>query len=226
MPSPFTQDLRRRAIRAEVNPLDKSTVVSIYPIELDEKKPTIQPGRFIVAPGTYESPSILVVGPSSWWRDIDEEQPLIEIPVSSIQIADSIVKDYCNGLLVCNMGDTMPGLFFIPGEHTVAEIKLKHKPLLDKANANQKRWFMALVKLADALWARTNGNPLSISNLMRLAARELALEKEWLADFQHVEMVRCVACGNMRNPQFPICPVCKAIVDPDRAKTLNLKFAE
>ena len=77
----------RMAMRAPVNPLDKSTVVSIFPREIHEIKHTLIPGEFYIPPGSYENPSILVVGPSSWWRDIDPDQPLIEIPVSSVLIA-------------------------------------------------------------------------------------------------------------------------------------------
>src|SRR5258706_9506503 len=115
--------LNRQTVRAPVNPLDKSTVVSIYPRAIEETKYTIQPGVFKIPAGSYKEPSTLVVGPSSWWKELDESQPLLEIPVSSITIADSIVRDYCNGILCCNMGDATPGLFFIPGEHTVTQIQ-------------------------------------------------------------------------------------------------------
>lgn len=219
--------LRRRTIRAPVNPMDKSTVVSILPKEIDETKPTIQPGRFIIKPGTYETPAILVVGPSSWWRDIDEEQPLLEIPVSSIQIADSIVKDYCNGIHACNMADVMPGLFYIPGEQTLASIKKSFQHELDAALKRQRAWYSLLVKLADSLWARSNGNPLAIAEDMRLAAKELGLQgtKDWMKDFQMVEMVRCKACGALKNPLYPVCQTCRAIDDPVKAKELGIVFA-
>lgn len=225
MQSPFAY-MNRQTVRAPVNPLDKSTIVSIYPKEIVETKPTIQPGIFTLLPGSYEKPSILVVGTSSWWKELDETQPMLEIPVSSIQIADSVVRDYTNGLLACNMGDCMPGLFYVPGEHTVDVIKKSFKHILDKINASQRNWFLALVRIADALWSRTNGNPLSISDDMRLAARELGLNnKEWLRDFQNVELVRCVACGALRNPLYPVCQTCHAIVDTEVAKKLDLKFA-
>jgi hypothetical protein len=217
----------KRTIRAPVNPMDKSTVVSILPKFIQERKITIQPGFFEIKPGSFEAPSILVVGPSSWWREVDVDQPLLEIPVSSIQIADSIVRDYCNGLLACNMAELMPGLFYIPGEISVKKLKEEYSPLLLKAQANQKRWFLELVKLADIMWSRTNGNPLSISDDARLACRELNIQnKPWLGDIQTSELVRCVACGNLRNQNFPICQTCKAIADPELAKKLNLTFVQ
>jgi len=215
----------RRLIRSMKNPLDKCTIVSIFPKEIVEVKHTIEPGIFSIPPGTYESPSCLVVGGSSWWKDIDVDQPMIEIPVSSIQIADSVIKDYCNGMLGCNMADMMPGLFFILGEHKIAEIKLSYKDKLNETKIRQDNWYKILVRLADSLWARSNGNPLVICDEMRLAARSLNYnDKPWLKDFQVSELVRCTFCGGMRNPTYPICPTCKAI-DPTNPLSKEIKFA-
>lgn len=221
------QAARRRTIRAPVNPYDKATVVSILNRGFTETKPTIQPGTFSMTAGTYEKPAILVVGPSSWWREIDEEQPLLEIPVSAIQIADSIVRDYCNGLICCNMVDCMPGMFYLPGEIALPEIREKHQHRLDEAKRNQENWFRALVDDADKEWAKTNGNPVVIHSDMRMAATALGVAhgKEWMKDFQTMQMIRCVACGAFRNPDFPVCGNCKAIIDIDRAKELKLSFA-
>jgi len=220
-------DPNRRTIRAPTNPMDKSTVVSILPKKISERKATIQPGLFEIEAGKFDNPSILVVGPSSWWREIDENQPLLEIPVSSIQIADSIVRDYCNGLLACDMAGRMPGLFYIPGEFNVERLRKDHNQLLLNAREKQKAWFLELIRIADILWSRSNGNPLSISDDARLACRELHIEnKPWLGDIQAAELVRCIACGNLRNPQYPVCPVCKAVVDKELAKKLELTFAQ
>lgn len=222
---PGLAESRRRTIRAPVNPLDKSTVVSIYPRDIYEVKPTISPGEFRIKAGTYDTPSLLVVGPSSWWREIDEEQPLLEIPNYSTQVAESIVRDYCNGLLACNMGNTMPGLFYIPGEWNLKELKIKNQHLIDKARDNQNRWYAALVKLADTMWSRSNGNPLVISDDMRLAARMLDLKgKDWMRDFTQIEMARCFACGSSRDAAFPVCPTCRAI-DPNHPAAKDIKFA-
>lgn len=224
---PGLNQANRRTIRAPVNPLDKSTVVSILPKAISERKPTIQPGFFELKPGTFENPSILVVGTSSWWREIDENQPLLEIPVSSVQVADSIVRDYCNGLLACNMADQMPGLFYLPGEFTVERVKKDFMPLLHSAKEKQKKWFRELVRIADILWSRSNGNPLSISDDARLACKELNIQsKPWLGDLQSSELIRCIACGSLRNPAFPICQSCHAIVDKEKAKELGLTFAQ
>jgi len=205
--------------------MDQCTIVSIFPKEIEETKHTIEPGKFKIPAGTFEDPAILVVGSSSWWKDIDVDQPMLEIPVSSIQIADSVIKDYCNGMLGCNMGDAMPGLFFVLGKNTSMEIKMKYKKILDEVNTKQTNWYRILVRLADSLWSRTAGNPLAIWDEMRLAARSLNLnDKPWLKDFVMAEQVKCKACGALKNPTYPVCSACRAI-DPDNPLSKELKFA-
>ncbi len=216
----------RRTIRAPINPMDKCTIVSIYPKDIGpEKKHTIQPGTFYIKSGTYEVPSITIIGPSSWWRDIDEQQPLLEITNSSIQVADSIVNDYCNGLLGFD-SDKKPGLFYLTGVITLVDLKTKHKAELDKARDGQKRWYESLIMMADSSWARSNGNPLTVSDDMRLAARELNLEKDWMQNQKAYDMIRCVACGALRNENYPVCGSCHAVIDKKKAEELGLIFAK
>lgn len=207
----------RRAIRAPANPLDKSTVVSIYPRAFTEKKVTIQPGTFTVPAGDRKNPGILVVGTSSWWKEIDPDQPLLEIPVASIQIADSIIKDYANGLLACNMGDCMPGMFYVPGDWKIEEVLVRYGKQLDEAEVKQKKWYETLVMMADTLWARSSGNPLSISDNMRLAAQELQFtDKAWLKDFKTMLLQNCPACGQLRDAQYPVCQHCHNVINREQ----------
>lgn len=213
---------RKRTVRSTPNPLDKCTIVSIYPKDIKEHKPTIQPGFFHIPKGSIENPSVLVVGPSSWWREIDEFQPLLEITHSSIQVAQSLINDYTVGMLGIKP-NAKPGLFFTPGAFSSNEIKLKFKKELDSAAIRQQLFYENLVKMGDIGWARSNGNPLTISDDMRMAAIELNMKgKDWMTDFQHLEMVRCVACGHMRNPLFPMCGNCKTIIDKEAAKKLGI----
>lgn len=222
---PGLTGLNRRTVRGPVNPLDKCTIVSIYPKEIHERKLTLMPGDFYIPKGSFENPAILVVGPSSWWREIDEEQPLLEIPVSSIQVADSVVKDYCNGVLGSDMAYAMPGLFYVPSEHTVTSLKKSYMHELEAAKRRQEAFYSALMKLADSLWARSNGNPLAISEDMRMAARELGhTNRDWMKNFTMTEMIRCSACGALKNPEYPVCQVCRAI-DPNHPKAKEFKFA-
>ena len=215
----------KKIIRHKKNPQDKSTIVSIFPKEINERRYTIEPGRFIIPPGTYENPSILVVGSSSWWENRGDDKPILEVPVGSVQVANSVIACWANGLQACNMETAMPGLFWIPGEVSVLSVKKDYKEKLDEVKEKQIRWFHLLVQLADSLWARSNGNPLVISDEARLAARALKFEnKPWLRDFIKIEMVPCHGCGTLKNPEYPICPSCKT-VDPSHPKAKELKFA-
>jgi hypothetical protein len=218
--------MNRQTNRAPVNPLDKATIFSVFPREINERKPTIQPGFFHIPAGSITKPSSLIVGPSSWWKEVDEHQPLLEIPTSSIVIAESVINDFCNGILGCDMSAKMPGLLFVPGEISVDKLKKDYSEVLDKTIARQRNWFAELIKMADSLWARTNGNPLCISDDMRLAANELGLmSKDWMQNFQAMEMIRCIACGNMRNPLYPMCSSCKTIVDIPLAIKLGINVS-
>ena len=224
--APWINANQQRVQRAESNPIDKCTIVSIYPKVINETKATLQPGKFHIDAGTYEKPALLVVGTSSWWKFIDFGQPILEIPVSSIMIANSVVVDYCNGILGCNMDDAMPGLFFVTGNLTIDQIRKEHTDKLELAKTKQRNWYKLLVEMADILWARTNGNPLSISNDARLAAQELQIkEKAWMKDFTTLELVNCPACGTLRNSNFPICQHCKVVIDTKKFEALGMKFA-
>src|SRR5262245_27330013 len=154
---------RKRQQRGPKNTLDQSTIFSILPKYIRENKPTLEPNIFEMEAGHPDRPTKLTIGSSSWWREIDLDQPLLEIPASSIQVAESVVRDYINGIIMCDMGETRPGLFFLPGVVSVLELKEEHKDVLDLAVKRQENWFKALIKLADMLWARTNGNPVAIS---------------------------------------------------------------
>lgn len=211
--------------RTPKNPIDKSTIVSIYPKAIIERKYTIEPGLFEIPAGRFENPSILVVGTSSWWSYSGDTRPTIEVPVSSVVVAESVVKDFSNGMLACDMVDARPGLFFVPGELNILELKVRYKNALEEANVRQRAWFMNLVKIGDSLWARANGNPLCISEEMRIAARELSLnDKPWIKDFHTIELKPCFACGSLKNPLFPVCQVCRAI-DPAHTLAKDIKFA-
>lgn len=216
-----------------VNEMDKCTIVSVFPKEIRQNSPTIFPGQFVIPAAEKDKFSLLVVGPSSWWKEMEEGQPYLEIPTSSVNMAKSIINDFSNGLLGFDP-DKAPGLFYVQGEWQKENIsKYVERPtgkafidLLNAAREKQKRWFAEIVQIADVMWARTNGNPLSVDDNARMAAEMLGLkDKLWLKDTRMMEMTSCKACGHLVNPGFPVCSNCKAIVDPVRAKELGLQFA-
>lgn len=228
--SPINQ-IRRRP----VNPLDKSTIVSIFPQVIVDKKETIFPGYNTIPAAPDNDYSILVVGPASWWKEMDEGQAPLEIQTSSLDIAESIVRDFKLSVLASNGYDKSPGLFVIPGNHKKESIKDwvnpedptdTFKTRIEFAKNQQKAWFAELVMIADADWAVTNGNPRSVSEISRLAAMYLGFaDKPWLQDFKSVMLQPCTACGELVNPDYPVCKNCHAIVNRARAKELGIVFA-
>lgn len=221
---PFFGPQKKRQIRAPINEMDKSTIVSIYPKIVHEIKHTIFPGEFIIPPGTYDKPSLLVVGSSSWWQEMQEGQPDIEVPQSSVVVANAIINDWAAPVMGASIPDAMPGLFFVHGELTLADVKTKHKDALDRAKVRQTNWFQKLIEMADVLWANSNGNPRSISDDMKLAAHELGIvAKGWLANVTAFKMKNCSFCGFLTNHEFPICQNCKNVINPEKAKELGLK---
>lgn len=223
---PNMRELSRRTIRGPVNPLDKSTIVSIYPRNIKFKNITLSPGRWFLPAGSPENPSLVTIGPSSWFRDVGLDEPLIEIVQSSVQIAESLIKDYLNGMFACNMNDSMPGLFFVPGKFTLPKLKEEYGELLGKAAVAQLTYYRTLIKFGDALWARSNGNPLCINDEMRMAAKALGTQdKDWMRDHINVGMVPCFACGEFKSPDFPICKACHS-VDPNHPKAYLIRRFE
>lgn len=212
---PNLRELNRRPVRGPVNPLDKSTVVSVYPRPIKFKNVTLSPGRWFIPAGSMANPALLTIGPSSWFRDVGLDEPLIEIAQSSVQIAESLVKDWLNGIFGCNMHDSMPGLFFVPGKYTIQKLRDEYPDLLGASIRFQLNYYRTLIKYADSLWARSNGNPLAVNDEMRLAAKELGIQdREWMKEIATVGMVRCFACGEFKSAEYPICKSCHTI-DPN-----------
>lgn len=242
LPISILQANNRRTTRGPVNPLDKCTIVSIFPKKIKERHATIYPGLFEINSGTFDDPAFLIVGPSSWWKNVDQDdtaQPLLEIPTSSPQIAQAVIRHYCNGLIAATK-EAMPGLFFLLGDHSVrtkegkilvpdTKEKLKKdfsKELLE-AKSKQDKWWHQLVDLADALWVESNGHTLSVDGFMRMAAEHLGIRgKDWMVNTENKNSIRCVACGALRNPAFPVCGSCHAVVDKEKAAALGLTFAK
>lgn len=229
LPDWVNSHMRRGVRRGPVNSLDRCTIVSIFPRLIDEKKP-VWPERFIIAPGNINSPSLTIVEPASCWREIDADQPLVEIPISSVQIAHSVIYDYCVGMNEVVIGTRQPGLFYVEGAYHDLDVllKLPNYNLMYQAAINwQENWYKSLVAQADVDWARTQGNPLSISLDAKNAAEFLQLkEKAWMKDHFSYELTNCPGCGVMRNPNFPICANCKLVLDEDKFKALGMKLAQ
>jgi len=228
---------RRATRRAPTNPLDKSTIVSIFPKTVYWKNNFVQPGEYVIPEGFPENPTIFIVSPSSGWKDVGPEQPLMEIPYNSMIMAKSIIDEFSDGIMEAAR-DRKPGLFFVPGckygpnnepseALTKAWIIKEYQNLITQARERQESWFLALVNQADTDWARTSGNPNSVNDLSRMAALQMGLRdsKPWMVNFKAAELKPCIACGNLINYSFPVCQHCHHVINPEAYKKLGLQKA-
>ena len=216
------------------NPADKTTIVSIYPREIVDVKPTLFPSRFVVPAALIGDFSLLVIeGASYFIPSMIEKQPPTEVQVNSLALAESILHDSIPSMNLVT-SESRPGVFCINGEWTRKNIKdYKHADgrsfdeLITLARQWQQNYWTSVIDEADFFWSQ-GANPKVIPDDAKLAAKILNLEKvkPWMNNVVASELVPCIACGAMKNPVYPICQVCKTVNDPDKVKALGLVFAD
>ena len=210
--------------RANRNSRERATIFSIFPKEIHETKVTLFPPDYIIPAGSMESPSSLVVKPGVWWKTIWESNQVVEVVEDPETIARSVINDY-NNTLFGSTENAHPGLFYVNEEISVADAKKKYAGLFADALERQKRYYLNQVNFADQIWSKQR-NPAMIGEPMRMAARELGLDKEWASDYIATTMEKCPACGTLRDTQFPVCGNCNRVIDPEKYKKLGLVLAE
>jgi len=200
--------------------MSKTTLVSLIPFDISECKP-VHPGHFFI-PGAKENDiEILVVENVIAFKYIDEYRGTDKISIDSEELARAIVEDYTTSQLAVMPSDgIIPGLFFIPGEHTKLEIKTKYKDIIAEYRTKQVKWFEVLVRMADDDWEKTRQHKV-ISGIQRYAARFLNIDRPWLIE---PKMEKCIACRSTVEAEAIICPNCKTVLKPEEFKKLS--FAE
>lgn len=191
--------------------MSDATIVSIYPMALAEVKPGLYPGRFeIPAAKDSTKPVLFPVGDSVTYTYIPlSKNKHVMTVIPAIEVAASICMDFriaCLGY----QEFAYPGLGWISGKVNKAP-----EDLVRSLNEAQNAWFMSLVKLADDDWAR-NKQQKAISDIQRFAAKALNLRREWV-DVLVVNQ-NCPACGSQIRPEAFVCPNCRVIIDPEKAK--------
>src|SRR4030095_510093 len=227
LPPWVNEHMRTKLFVSPKNPLDVSTIISMYPRAFTEKK-QMMPEWYHIPAGSYEIPGFLHVEGASSWREMMDTRQIIEIPISSVSVAESVIRDWMIGILEVRLGHSQPGVFFLPGTWDYEQIKANKQAweVYEKVHEMQTNWFLALINMADFLWAQSNGNPLVISDLMRVAAELVGdKNKPWMKNFQTIRMLNCPACGAMIMPGFPVCSNCKVVVDKEAFSKLGLSFA-
>ena len=205
--------------------MSKSTVVSLLPIELNEKKPGIYPGHFTIPAAKGEDFEILNLANSVAHVYMDESRGSMTIVQESEVVAKSIVDDYINSCIaVDKLESVIPGLFWVEGEFNKPGILSKFPEKIKEAKFNQSKWFHALVKMADDDWARNRSHK-SITPLQKLAATSLEQflgKKEWASVVDVQAYKACKFCTSQIPNEAVVCPVCTRaqVADSELAKLL------
>ena len=160
----------------------KATVVSILPYEINDSKPNLYPGNFIIPAGKMMKPGLLAVTKSAFYIPMAFGAASLQAFSSPFEVANSIVNDYV-GALYSVSEDARPGLFVENSEFKDSDEAARL--LADKIvkyNTSQRNWFMKLVNSADTEY-KSHNNANAISDLQKMAARELNLkDRTWLMD--------------------------------------------
>lgn len=202
----------------------RCTLVSIVPFAIREYKPGLIPDTYYIPPASEEKPQILHIGNARHNVYIDETRGSLSVRDGSDEVARSLVEDFINSQLEVGEG-CYPGLFWIPGELSISEVKVRYQEEWNRIRLAHRQWLLAITKLADRDWKRYQ-NPMVVSDFQREAGRILGLkeaEHGWMgAQIEDARpMTECPACGMKINLGLAICPNCKVILDADKAKELT-----
>lgn len=196
--------------------MSKATVVSIYPFELKELKPGLNPGFFqIPACNSYDEPVLFTVGPSMYHVYLGEKRNF-PVEVEAIKIAQSIVNDIVNSHLESD-DESHAGLLAIDGEINGQILKTKYKDHLQELKNCQTRWFRKLVVMADNDWEKYHTH-VSISDLQRKAVSMLNLERPYMDVIKSDVPKLCPVCQDLIPVNAIVCKSCKAVLDVDKYK--------
>lgn len=200
-----------------------ATIIGLTRREVREEIPGMQIGAYCIPPADGMIPNILVIRDSFYYKP-DGEGNQDRILVGANDIANCVVHMHVTSQLMYRI-DRHPALFYIQDKELTVDDVMKDyskeiKELLDK----QRRWFVALVRLADDDWQRLPRHQM-ISDIQRTACKELGLNRPWLNSVPDEEKNDCPYCGSeLLNPLAPICPSCGKVHNPERLKELENKL--
>lgn len=94
---------------------------------------------------------------------------------------------------------------------------------VNMARETRTKWLQMLVEAGDKEYARTKRVD-EIPDYCKNAVAELHLKREWCITAPKKQK-ECPACGELINESAAVCKTCKAILDPERAKTFGIAEA-
>jgi predicted hydrocarbon binding protein len=203
---------------------DVSTVISILPIAIWERKPGLIPGEYRIpaVKDPRRDMNLLLVERAQFPVYIDENRPSLVVPEPSDKVCASIVRDFSIGIQGYEPDIAEPGLTWVPGEVTKLEIEAKMSEALADLRAKQEKWFSNLVEQADDDWGKYHMRRM-ISHLQRVACQILNLEREWniareIEKQSDIDMTPCKFCRAMVHHEAIVCQFCQGILNLSRYK--------
>jgi hypothetical protein len=200
-----------------------SSLISYAKRDIFETIPGLQRATFDLPASMENIPTIIHVDDSHYFKpDIDGHQDRVFVP--SEQIVKSVVHMHITSQLLYKV-DQHPALFCIPNIAVSLEDLKQYGDLVLGAIEKQRRWYVALVQLADDDWQLVHRHNV-ISDIQRTAARELGLTRDWLIEIQdETGKGSCPFCGTgLLNSDAPICPTCGKVHNPTRMAELELLY--
>lgn len=204
--------------------MSESTVVSFTPFSIRETKPGLFPPEYYIpAAKDRTKPSLLVVKDGERSVFLDAERGSQKIIVESLTIARSIVYDFQEAQPGSEQNVAGPAIFFVPGKVALENLVKDCATQIEVALKEQQTWYKRLVRLADDTWTAAHKHS-QISDLERMACRQLALKREWLDDSPD-SIVGCPVCTTVISTAAIVCFACKAILKPEEYKKFQFAGA-
>lgn len=196
-----------------------STVISLVPFEINEKKPGLYPGFFQIEESDTVTPKLLHVKESKHFVYLDSSRGHLPVKDSSALVADSICNDFISGQL--DLADNArPALLWVPGSITFKEIEKYHSFKLELARRSQRQWMINRCKTADDDWKRYNKHNV-VSDHQRKFANLLgykASEHPWMVMDEALNLSKCPKCTSRIERDQVVCLGCKYILKPSEFK--------
>jgi hypothetical protein len=204
-----------------------SSIVSFYKREVREFLPGLQVAEYVVPPYEGKNPSIIHVTDTYYFKLDSDGITQTQVHIPSAELANAVVS-MCISSQLANLVEppTHPAIFWLKDEVDAKTVNLTMKDKVAEVLAAQRRWYIALVKIADDDW-QTNHKHVMISDIQRMAARELGFAREWLLDeYTTQDDTNCPFCASkLLNPNAPICPNCGRTHNPAKLAELEARMA-
>lgn len=159
-----------------------ATIVSVFPFNIVEKKPGLVPPEFHLPAAEKGSFEILHVGLCGTFLFIDSDRGSVKTTEFADTVAESVVRDFITAMLGYEGDHCSPGIFWVPGKLTKAEIIKDHQEKLERADKGQYNWFVRIVRIADDAWNKGKSHA-QINDMQRYAAKSLDLKRDWLIEY-------------------------------------------